>query len=220
FSILIPDSVTSIDKFAFMGCPLTSIVLSKNLHSLPDCVFYGNHLVSYTVPDNIQSLGTKVFGQLSDDVFDTPQNVNISALTSIELSDNVTSIGDEAFSGLDKLVHIKLSSKLTELPDAAFANNYSLKSVVIPMSVTKIGYKCFTGCPLDGEKVFKIPKNVEVIEIGAFGNCKALKEIILPPKLMYVDEKLAFEGCDNLKKIVYPKNYGNNIAFDDIYNDD
>ena len=86
----------------------------------------------------------------------------------------------------------------------AFGNflSYStLRSVVIPDSVTRIGDEAFADCPALTSIV--IPDSVTVIEHQAFTDCSGLTGIFLPRPLSdYYDA--GFEGCENLRHIFVP----------------
>ena len=156
-SIVIPDSVISIDRSAFSGCTsLTEITVSpdnKNYSSVDGVLFNkdgselivypkGNERSAYTVPDGVTSISGSIFS-------------GCTSLTEIVIPDSVTSIGDSVFSGCT-----------------------SLTEIVIPDSVTSIGVFAFSGCT-SLSKV-DLPKKLTTIEAGTFRDCTSLKEIVIP----------------------------------------
>ncbi|KAA6353210.1 MAG: hypothetical protein EZS28_051263, partial [Streblomastix strix] len=62
------------------------------------------------------------------------------------LSENIKSLGKEAFQGCLALEALSLPNKLTKIEDAAFQNCQSLKKLAIPSSVTNLGNYLFAGC--------------------------------------------------------------------------
>lgn len=86
-SYTIPNSVTSIGRYAFDDCTgLTSITIPNSVTSIGDWAFcYCTRLTSITVPDSVTSIGEGAF--------------YCSGLTSITIPDSVISIGDSAFVG-------------------------------------------------------------------------------------------------------------------------
>lgn len=77
----------------------------------------------------------------------------------------------------------------------------TLKRVVLPDTVTKIGYEAFyyrTGLE---EVIFSA--NLELIECDAFYNCSSLKNISLPDSLRVIEGQ-AFAGCELLTKVELP----------------
>ncbi len=89
-SITIPNSVTSIGEGAFDGCSgLTSITIPNSVTSIEDYAFqYCSGLTSITIPNSVTSIGYYAFHKCS-------------GLTSITIGSGVTRIGDAAFDGVD-----------------------------------------------------------------------------------------------------------------------
>lgn len=89
---VIPDSVTSIQACAFLGCnSLTSIIIPDSVTSIEACAFFGcNSLTSINVSNSVISIGVNAFeGCIS--------------LKSINIPDSVTGIGGNAFRKCDSL---------------------------------------------------------------------------------------------------------------------
>jgi hypothetical protein len=66
---------------------------------------------------------------------------------SVTIPDNVTSIGEEVFSGCASLTSVTIPDGVTSIGDYAFYGCTSLTSVTIPDSVTSIGDTAFARCP-------------------------------------------------------------------------
>lgn len=83
----------------------------------------------------------------------------------------------------------------------SFLSYSTLRSVVIPDSVTVIEHQAFTDC--SGLTSINIPVSVMKIETEAFWGCSGLTSIFLPRPLPdYYDA--GFEGCENLRRIFVP----------------
>ena len=83
---IIPNSVTSIDKYAFYGCSgLTSVAIPNSVTSIGHFAFDGcRGLTSITIPNSVTSIGNSTF-------------LFCSGLTSVTIPNSVTSIGKYAF---------------------------------------------------------------------------------------------------------------------------
>ena len=124
-NIVIPDSVTVIGTGAFYGCTgLTSIIIDE------------------TNP-NYQSIDVNLY---SKDGKTLIQYAIGKTDTSFEIPNNVTTIGEYAFSGCDSLTSIVIPDSVTTIGEKAFYNCNRLRSIVIPDSVTSIGYSAFYDC--------------------------------------------------------------------------
>jgi hypothetical protein len=67
-------------------------------------------------------------------------------LTSIKISNSVTSIGNHAFCFCSGLTSIEIPSSVTSIGNNAFSDCSGLTSIEIPDSVTSIGQQAFGSC--------------------------------------------------------------------------
>ena len=97
-SFVIPNSVTSIGKYAFSGCSsLTSVTIPNSVKSIGYEAFYNcSSLTSITIPDSVTSIDYYAFR-------------GCSSLTSITIPNSVTSIGSYAFEGCSSHVCVRSS---------------------------------------------------------------------------------------------------------------
>ena len=89
----------------------------------------------------------------------------------------------------------------TAIRDSAFWTCYSLTSVVIPDSVTNIGYNAFYGC--SGLTSIVIPDSVTSIGNWAFNNCSGLTSVTIGSGVTSIGGS-AFNKCSGLTSIVIP----------------
>ena len=140
-SIEIPNSVTSIDDYAFEGCS------SLQYNKYDNAYYLGNKTNPYVV----------LFKVKSEDITYCKINANTkviysyaffscSKLTSITIPNSVTSIGMRAFIHCRNLENVTISNSVTSIGDHAFYICDSLTSITIPNSVAFIGKSAFEGC--------------------------------------------------------------------------
>ena len=114
----IPNSVTSIGRFAFYGCTsLTSINIPDSVTSIGESAFIGcTSLTSINIPDSVTSIGGSAF-------------YNCSGLTSITIPNGVTSIGSTTFSGCKSLTSITIPNGVTSIGNNVFYGCSELKTI-------------------------------------------------------------------------------------------
>ena len=100
--------------------------------------------------------GVKVIG-------DSAFFCNTFFLTTINIPNSVTAIGNEAFWGCDSLTTINIPNSVTTIGNGAFALCKSLATITIPNSVTAIGDEAFSGC-------IKLPSHIKSDIIQRFGD--------------------------------------------------
>ena len=121
-------------------------------------------------------------------------------VTSVNIPNGVTSIGDWAFMECTSLASITIPNSVTSIGTEAFYRCKSLASITIPDSVTSIGNGAFKVC--SSLASITIPDSVTSIEREVFGNCSSLAGIIIPESVTSI-ESVAFGNCSSLANIYY-----------------
>ena len=200
-SITIPESVTNIGEKAFYNCTgLTSITIPENVTSIGGDAFSGctgltsiyyNARAASATPSGSSEFpyvffkagskygGTKViFGNAVEAI---PAclfaGTNNNSLSSITISDSVTSIGEWAFYNCTGLTSITIPESVTSIEDGAFSGCTSLTSITIPKSVRSIGGDAFYNCT--GLTSITIPESLPSIGGYAFSGCNRISSIYL-----------------------------------------
>ena len=200
---VIPDYVTSIEAFSFVGCDgLTSIVIPDSVTSIGDQAFaYCSSLTSVVIPDSVTSIGSWAFD-------------GCSSLTSVVIGNSVTSIGAWAFDDCSSLTSITVG-KNNRYYKSIDGNLYSKdgKTLIqyaigkedacfeIPDSVTSIGSLAFDGC--SSLVSVTIPDSVTSIGSSAFSGCSSLQSVVIPDSVTSIGYD-AFYNCSNLQSVVIP----------------
>ena len=124
-----------------------------------------------------------------------------SSLTSITIPDSVMSIGSLAFSYCRSLTSIEIPESVTSIGTYAFQGCSSLTSIEIPSSVTRIGSAAFGGC--SGLTSVVIGDGVTIIDESAFSSCSSLTEVVISGSVTSIVNG-AFTGCDKIEKVTCP----------------
>ena len=137
-----------------------------------------------------------------------------SSLTSITIPNSVASIGDMAFQYCSSLTSITIPNSVTSIERYAFQYCSSLISITIPNSVMSIGACTFYGC--SSLTSVTIPEGVTSIENGAFYGCSSLTSITIPNSVTSIGER-AFSSCQGLYSITIPNSLTSigDYAFED-----
>ena len=126
--------------------------------------------------------------------------LNASNITSIEIPNNIKSIGDLAFSDCRRLESITIPNSVMKIGKWAFSDCVSLTSIELPDNLTDIGDSAFFGCK--GLTSITVPDKVTSIDSWAFCNCKNLTSITIPSSLKDLGG-CVFGRCDNLRDIIF-----------------
>jgi BspA type Leucine rich repeat region (6 copies) len=207
-SVTIPDSVTSIEDYAFNTChSLTRVTIGNNVVSIGIEAFYNcNRLTSTAIPDSVTNIGDEAFS-------DCPH------LTSETIPNSVTSIGDEAFSECSGLTNVVIGNSITSLRE--FSECIGLTGVTIGNSVTSIGDEAFEYCsaltsvtiPNSVTNIGEVDSSVDTA--GPFQFCIGLTNVIIGNSVTAIGNG-AFLSCSNLTRVTIP-NSVTNIGFEAFY---
>ncbi len=225
-SVVIGENVTSINNNAFYGCEnlktvenYSGIYVFKGKTDNGYVGYYAQTVNNYNAEPNgkcgenviwsldrttgvlkIEGTGEMEFYNLNiypEAYYSEPPWYGLRDLiTSVEISDGVTSIGN--FADCINLTKITIPQSVTNIFEYAFYNCSNLEEITIPEKVEYIGNCTFENCT----KLSKVTFNEGIIHImqRAFYNCTSLKEINFPNSLWQIWNH-AFGNCIGLEKI-------------------
>ena len=240
--LTLSDSVTTINENAFSGCSgLTSISIPSSVTEIGNGVFSGcTALKEVTIEDGSESLSLGYNGyreglfnacplekvyigrNLS---YNTTQNdgyspyYNKSTITELTLSDSVTTINENEFSGCSGLTQLTIPSSVTEIGNGVFSGCTALKELTIDdctkglslgwnvhESSGKLGQGLFNACPL--EKVYigrTLSYNTnQNYGYSPFYNKSTITDLTLSDSVTIIRED-AFNGCSSLISLSIPE---------------
>ena len=221
-TIVLPDKLENFSDFICHKCEaLTSLQISKdnpNFVSVDGVIFSkdlttlyyyppGKTENTYIIPSTVTKIGDNAFANCKHlKTMEIPDNVttigngsfSYSSICSIVIPDSVTYMGESALSLCENLISIKLPKYMKSISSFLCAWNDKLTTVVIPEGVTEIGDSAFSGCT--SLKNINIPNTVKTIGFLAFEECEALTKIVIPDSVTEIEDS-AFDGCVSLEFI-------------------
>lgn len=150
--VKIPNSITKIEPYAFIGTDLLE-KQNTSVKYINDWAIHCDNVASATVKSSTK--------KIADGCFMLCKN-----LKKVSLPQTITSIGGSAFEWCKKLTEINIPKKVTTIEPCTFAYCTSLKKVYLN-NVKKIGWVAFFDC--NNIKSLTIPKSVKSIDKHALG---------------------------------------------------
>ena len=217
----IGDNVVNIPDYAFYNCTgLTAVTIPNSVTTIGSSAFsYCDGLTSITIPNSVTYIGKNAFSFCTG-----LTTVNFNAT-------NCTSMGggsgrmDPAFYCCTALTTLNIGDNVVNIPDYAFSYCDGLTSITIPNSVTYIGYDAFYGTPWynnqpDGvvyvnnvlyEYKGTMPEGTTInikegtvsITPSAFYRCTGLTAVTIPNSVTSIGSS-AFYNCTGLTAVTIP----------------
>ena len=196
-------SVSNKHPFDGVGS-LVKLELGRKLTSVNDGMFYGCHIQSLYIPNNVKNIASTSFQfcpELSSvQIEDGPEPLNFDEgnnfygcpLKSVYIGRNMTYSTNSPFNrNKEGITSLVLGTNVTEIPGKAFLGLKNLTDLTLTTGLKKIGEMAFYGC--EGLTSLSIPSNVTEIGQQAFDLCRNLKNLTLEDS----SEMLSFKASNN-----------------------
>ena len=163
-SINIPDSVTTINEFAFARCGNTDLHLGKSVSYLGDFAFRRC--------DNLTHIDVDIENTTFDSrnncnaIIETASNELVIGCKNTTIPNSIESIGFEAFFHCEDLCSIDFPNTLKHIDIEAFYKCYGLTNVVLPSSLESISVGAFGYC----ENIISVTCNATIPPTLITGN--------------------------------------------------
>ena len=204
--INLPDSVETIDDYAFSGAPLKELNISNNsnLKHIGKDIFTlypsDNYITTINLPNSLESIDNDAFASSQIENLYIPKNVksigygilNTSCAKTITVDPNNKYY--DSRNNCNAVIETKTNKLVTGIKTTVIPNTvqtigkYALQStenIAIPNSVTTIEAGAFKKCQFNN---LYIPENVSTIEKDAFSSC-TIQNITVDPNNKYYDSR-------------------------------
>lgn len=222
--IIIPDSVTSICKYAFDNCTsLTSVTIGNSVTNIGYWVFNGcTELKSLTIGKGVTAIDDEalrrcikleniivdaenpIYHSVDNSLIETATGTLIKGRVDGVIPENcgITSIGNYAFYA-GSFENMIIPDGVTSIGKYAFDDCDELTNLVLPEGLDTINRYAFNNCV--SLKDITIPDSVTSIGDSAFDSCTSFTNIVIPDSVTSIDQD-AFRGCYNLKSVTIGSN--------------
>lgn len=157
----------------------------------------------YDISWSLDSKGTLTIsgdGEMDSWALTPPWKEYAANITKVVIENGVTTIGEHAFNGCNKIETISIPDTVTNIKTAAFFECTGLTSIEIPESVTEMGHSVFYGCT--NLKEANIPDGVDTIYSGSFRSCENLSSMTFSENVKKVDFAVLCD-CTNLNSVTF-----------------
>jgi hypothetical protein len=130
----------------------------------------------------------------------------LTGLTNIRfpVESTVDTITARSFQGCSSLKDIVFPVGVTRLGDQSFQGCSSLTSMTIPSGVTTVGNSAFEGAAALSSVKLNLGTTTTTLGNSVFKDCALLKDVVLPESLTSMGKNL-FENCTSLSNLIFPR---------------
>jgi len=161
-------------------------------------IYIGTFLFQKTLIPNNVPIGSSAF-------------YKCSALKSVKLNENLTTIDYRAFYDCTNLNNIELPDSVTYIGDQAFSNCASLETINVPAGIQNLTNWAFRD--ITGLKTIYIPSTVDFIGSDAFKGCTNLSDISIENGVEYIEVNAFADTAYYADK----SNWDNGVLYIDNY---
>jgi hypothetical protein len=189
------------DKWQCQGTKFKAIYTGGTTYYL---ICDGNRMLTY---DDTIPTGYTASAMTSAEIGDCITSIGEYAfmecysLTSVTIPDSVTSIGNDAFSYCTGLTSVTIPDSVTSIGESAFFECYELENIELPNGITSISNYTFEHCYSLTDVI--IPNNVTSIGLAAFYDCSGITSVSIGNSVTSIGEG-AFMWCKSLTDIEIP----------------
>lgn len=196
-ALTLPNSVKSIGRYAFAdNLSLKSAVLGDNVQIIGNYAFSGcSNLTDLDLGNSLVTIGDYAFQSIGS---------NVNTGLNVVCPNTLSSIGEYAFKG-SSISSINIPDSVTKIGECCFIGNTKLKEVTIGNGCRELPEAVFYGCSALTSVVLN--DGLEKISNRAFANCKSLESISIPGTVVQIgdattsDDYMPFYGCSALKNV-------------------
>ncbi|MBO5076319.1 MAG: leucine-rich repeat protein [Clostridia bacterium] len=176
----IPNSVSYIKQYAFVGCDsLKNITIPNSVISIGKYAFANCHsLTSVSLPNSITIIEEWLFS-------------DCSSLANVSIPESITRIKKYAFQGCTSLTRISIPDSVLNIGEFAFSNCTGLADIFLSNNISSISEYTFYCCT--SLEHIELPSGINYIYRYAF-QYSGLRSITIPGMIYDIGES-AFEGC-------------------------
>lgn len=226
-AVTIPDSITTIEQFAFGECDyLTTVNIGSGVTEISSYVFdmctaVTGYWVDADNPYYCSDAAGVLFNKDKTELILAPGAISGSytvpdsvvtignrafwlceKIESITMGDNLEGIGSHTFASCENLASVTMGSNVTTIGTGAFASCKKLTGITLPDSLTTIGYDAFNYCTgLTG--TIRIPDGVEVVDSFLFEDCSQITAVVLGENVKQINDG-AFSDCIGITTVYVP----------------
>ena len=184
-NISFPDSLKTIERYAFYSSYLTEVNLNNQLETIGVEAFSFTFIQRITIPENVKNIYKKAFSNcfLLQEVNYNAINCNYDALEgtdiyylfgaalslkTVNIGNRVEKIPKGAFGGLQRVENIKLPDSVKEVESCAFFNSSGIRNLDLGNGLEKIGNEAFKNLKITE---LTLPESLKSIGAWAFYGC-------------------------------------------------
>ena len=198
-TFVMPDTVTTLGKYAFSESGVQELHLSNTLETIGECAFFRcSSLGKINIPASLKTvlIERDEYGIIGMDTFRGCDN-----LKEVTIEDGLKSIPFRMFANCDGIEYIEIPASVTDIGAEAFELCHNLKTVIFHGELTEIKDSTFAGTDLWW---LDLPQGLKKIGKSAFSHIHDLREVRLPDTLEEIGDE-AFSNCP-LKNVELPEN--------------